>query len=133
MIFSYSDIVLKNTNYANRQKLVMPLGKGIIYKIEIQFPLGCGGLANCCINRSLTQLWPSNSGAGFSSDGFVISFDEVYELLYAPFELELYTWNLSTTYDHTITVRIGLTPKSGMLLYVLPQTIRLLNVEKGIK
>lgn len=132
MIYTFSDTIPANTTRSNRRRTVMKMTKGIIHKLEIQFPIGCAGVAHCTINAALHQVWPTNANESFASDGFVMSFDESYEIAQRPYSLDLWTWNLSTAHEHTITVRIGILPKKSMLTYIV-QTAVGLFLKKGVK
>ena len=125
MIYSYEDTIPINTPKASMRRTVMKLTPGIIHQVEIQFPIGCAGLAHCVIKDNITQIWPSSPNYDFSADGFVISFREDYEIKYEPWELYMNTWNTSTDYEHTITVRLGLLPTASFLNRLLPDMLKL--------
>jgi len=122
MIYSYDISVPQETSHITKQRTDVTLKKGVIHAVEIQFPIGCAGLTHVQIFDNLSQLWPSNEGESFASDGFVISFKESYAVNDAPYNLIIYTWNTSVTYSHLVSVRLGMLPKSALLEYVLPVT-----------
>jgi len=122
MIYSYPIVAEKNTTISTKKRTDITLKKGVIHQVEIQFPIGCAELAHIQIYDNLSQLWPSNEGQSFASDGHVISIKESYIFDSAPFSLIIYTWNESEDYDHKITLRLGLLPKSALLEYILPVT-----------
>lgn len=132
MIYSFSDTIPKLTTRANARRTVMRVTRGIVHKIEIQFPVGCAEVAKCTINDALHQIWPTNSNSYFASDGHVISFEESYEILTRPYVLDLWTWNDSLDFPHTLTVNIGILPKKALIHYIVPEAVRLFlnKVEK---
>lgn len=106
----------------------MRLCRGIIHKVEMQFPVGCAEAAHCHINRGLHQVWPSNPENNYASDGHIIAFMESYELLTPPYNLDLWTWNESENYDHKITVWISVLPKKSLMHYILPEIGRIFSL-----
>lgn len=122
MIYSFSKTVPMNTPKRSKIRTNLALKKGVIHQIDIQFPVGCAELVHMQIFDNLSQLWPSNEGDSFASDGHVISFKDSYPLDSIPLSLIMYTWNTSEDYDHTLTLRLGVLPKSALLEYVLPVT-----------
>jgi hypothetical protein len=93
---------------SNPQKTVLKLDYGTIHQLDIEFPSGCSGLTGVQIKRGLHQVYPSNPGGYFTGDGTKISFKENYLLDSAPFELDIWTWNDDTAWDHRVFIRIGL-------------------------
>lgn len=119
MNFSYSDNVPANTPESTKRRTRLYLAKGIITKVAIQFPTGCAELAHCTINRGLHQVWPTNPDGNYAADGYVIEFEENYELLTHPYSLDFITWNESTTYSHNLTVWLTILPKKSIMQYIM--------------
>lgn len=115
MIYRFAISTPANTNKANRIKTSLPLARGIIHQIEVQFPPGPQALLHLKLNRGLHQIWPTNSETAFSSDNTLISFREHFEIIDRPFRLEAYTWNDDTAYAHLVIVRIGILPRKFIL------------------
>lgn len=86
------------------------VAKGVVVKVEVQIPSGPMGLTRAQIFRAEHQLWPSNDGAYFKGDGWIISWPENLELLDEPLRLTFRVWNLDDTYEHTITFRVAMVP-----------------------
>lgn len=107
MIYRKSITTAANTAEADKQAATFKICKGIIHQIDIVFPPGCGGKLHLAINHGLHQVWPINPDENFASSGETISFEEYIEVNYEPFELTVYTWNLSTTYSHEVIIRLG--------------------------
>ena len=93
---------------------------GLIYKIELQFPPGCGGLAHIVINDGGYQVWPSTPDSNFATDDYTISFEDTYLKQVDPSELQIYGYNEDETYPHTIQVRIGVAAKYEFMARYLP-------------
>jgi len=127
MNYSYSDLTPPNTYEIAKRRTVMRLCRGIIHKVEIQFPIGCAEVVHCHINRGLHQVWPSNPEANYTSDGHVISFVESYELLTPPYIMDVWTWNESENHNHKITVWISILPKRSLMHYILPEIGRIFS------
>ena len=86
----------------------IPAVRGVVYRVSVQFPFGCAGLVHVNIWHREFQLWPSNMGAYFSSDGQTIEFTEEYQLLELPYEFQVRGYSEDDTYSHKITVRVGM-------------------------
>lgn len=86
-------------------KTVMPLPRGIVVGVEIQFPPGSYGLLHIHINRAVHQVWPHNSDANYIGNDQVIMIPAQYKLLVDPMQFEAYTWNEDTAYPHLVIVR----------------------------
>jgi hypothetical protein len=99
-----------STSYASRKKTVLPMARGKITRLDLQFPPGVQALAHIVLTRGLHQLFPTNPEGDYASSAETIWWPENEDLAQPPFQLEAYTWNLDTTYPHTITVRITLEP-----------------------
>jgi hypothetical protein len=88
----------------------IPLVRGTITLVSIQFPPGCNGLAHCQLRYGLYQLFPSNQSADFATGGETIAWVEQTVIDADPRELTAVSWNTDTAFDHTITVRIVMQP-----------------------
>lgn len=99
---------------------VLKTTKGLVYKVEIQFPPGCAGLAHVGVFDGAHPCWPSTPGETFNLDGSTISFDDTYLKLAEPFQFEIWGWNDDTLWDHTIHVRIGMVSGDIFMARFLP-------------
>jgi len=94
--------------------------KGLVYKIELDFPPGSAGLLGVAVYDGGFQVWPSTLGEWFTGDGILISFDDVYLKETEPYVFDIYTYNEDDTYDHSVTVRLGLVSKEIFMARFLP-------------
>ncbi len=92
----------------NKLKTVLPLERGLTYKIDIVFPPGPAHLLHVQIRDAIHPVWPANTDADFAGDNEVITFEDEYPLLEPPYQLEVHTWNLDDTYPHRVIIRIGI-------------------------
>jgi hypothetical protein len=120
MIFSYAISTPANTLAAAKQKTDLKLTAGTIHQIDIVFPTGCAGLLYVAINFGLSQLWPTNTGEYFHTDGETISFKEFFDLPSYNNDLVVYTYNLDETYEHQVIVRLGFLKRSQLQGLWLP-------------
>ena len=77
------------------------LEPGQITRIEVIFPPGCAGLVEVDIRRGAATLWPSNENEVFIADGYVIGWNEEYDLPEAT-TMRLRVNNTDDTFSHTI-------------------------------
>lgn len=94
--------------------------KGLVYRVEIEFPPGAAGLHHVVIFDGGYQVWPSTPGQTFHGGWSLIGFDDTYLKLSAPYEFKAYSWNLDDTYDHLVQVRIGMVSNEVFMARYLP-------------
>uniref|UniRef100_A0A6H1ZPA0 Uncharacterized protein n=1 Tax=viral metagenome TaxID=1070528 RepID=A0A6H1ZPA0_9ZZZZ len=98
----------------------MIVTRGLVYRVEFQFPAGCAGLAGVIVTDGGFQVWPSTLGKWFATDNFTIGFDDMYLKGSDPFQFDFWGYNLDDTYDHTIYSRIGLADREIFQARYLP-------------
>lgn len=106
MFYEWAITVPPNTPEQNAIRQDVTLTVGVVRKVEVQFPTGCAGLVHARIHRQGVQVWPSNPGGEFASDGYIISFDEKYILDDEPLGFTLEVWNEDQTYEHQVRIRM---------------------------
>lgn len=141
MIYQLSQSFSKNGSVSNIESFPISLGRGIVYKIEIDFPPGSSGLLRVKISENDRQIYPTNNNEFFRGDNQIISFDDIYVVKIAPYEWFLEGYNLDTLYDHMVIVRIGFVSDIDIMRNYLPESlekalskmedIRAENEEKG--
>jgi hypothetical protein len=111
MIYSPTITTLANTSKAGRLRTRLDVILGLLYQVDIEFPPGSSGLLHAVIHDGAYQLYPSDSGSSFTGDNSRVSFPDLYFKLDMPASFDILTWNLDDTYDHTLTVRLGMASK----------------------
>lgn len=122
MIYQSTITTSKNTSRDNAKQTILKLTKGLVYQVEVEFPSGPSGLLHVRICDSGYQVYPSNGGEWFSSDGVKISFNDTYLKATPPYQFDIFTYNLDDTWDHICMVRIGLVSKDIFMARFLPTT-----------
>lgn len=117
MFYDFAITVAASTTEANATTQRMKLTKGVVHRLEIQFPDGCAGLAHVRILEDGHQFAPTNPSGNFASDGHTIVIDEHYELQSSPYSFKAVVWNDDDTYSHTIYVRVGVLRGEFWLLF----------------
>jgi hypothetical protein len=120
MIYSFTIATAITYSATSKLKTDLELTAGIIHQIDIVFPTGCAGLLYVAINHGLHQIWPTNPGEFFHTDGESISFKEFYELQPGSNVLSVYTYNLDDTYEHSVIIRLGILKPSEIQGVWLP-------------
>jgi hypothetical protein len=120
MIPTFDFTIPKGTPKESPLHQVLPITRGLIHRVELQFPAGCAGLVGVVVSDGGFQLWPSTLGNWFITDNWVIAFDEMYLKTNPPFQLDFWGYNLDTDYDHTIYARFGLADKEIFIARYLP-------------
>jgi len=120
VIYSAHITTIKETLITAPKPSDLVITKGLVYKVEVEFPTGSAGLMGVIICDGGFQLWPSNLGQWFTGDGSLISFDDVYLKESAPFKFRIFTYNEDTVYPHSVNIRIGLVSKEIFMARFLP-------------
>jgi len=110
LFFSFPLEIEKDTPESAPVESTVKLNFGVICYVEIEFPPRCVGLAKVRVLHRRHQLWPTNPGGWFYTDGKVIKWDEYYEMFELPFELVIQGYNTDDTYPHTPIVRVNVLP-----------------------
>jgi len=118
----YTTDITTPANTAKNDPLITvgKVTKGLVYRVEIEFPPGAAGLHHVVIFDGGYQVWPSTPGQTFHGGWSIIGFDDTYLKMAAPFEFKAYSWNLDETYDHLIQVRIGMVSDEVFMARYLP-------------
>ncbi len=120
MIFTANINTSKDTSPTAPKLTRIHVSKGLVYKVEFNFPTGSAGLMGVAVFDGLYQVWPSTVGQWFIGEDQLISFEDMYLKEAAPFELQCYTYNEDDTYSHSVAVRIGLVGKDVFQARYLP-------------
>lgn len=120
MIYQITVNTPKNTPINSPQRVSLKVTRGLVYRIEVEFPPGPSGLLHCMITDGSFQLWPSTPGEWFATDGNVIGFEDLYLKEASPFEFSVYTYNESDHEDHLVMIRVGLVSKEAFMARFMP-------------
>lgn len=108
------------TESGKSEHQILNVTKGLIYRVEVDFPAGCAGLLKVHINDGGHQLYPSTPGETFHTDDKVIAFKDTYLKFSKPFQFDIYTTNDDDEYPHTIQVRMGMVSEAIFMARFLP-------------
>lgn len=103
----------------------MKLTKGNLHRMEIGFRDGTDHRVFCRIKRGLYQLFPTDTDGAFCADGYTIVIDDSFDLDDEPLTLQAVCYAPTATYDHVVTVRIGVIDNTTILF--------LLKVARGLQ
>jgi hypothetical protein len=120
MIYLATITTLCNTSKADAKETVLEIGKGLVWLFEIEFPAGCSGLMKVQIFDGLYQVFPATPDEAIRGDNIVVSYDDLYLKLAAPFELKIKTWNEDEVHDHTVQVRVGVATQEAFMSRYMP-------------
>jgi hypothetical protein len=113
MIFDVHITTPANTAKTSHLTTTIPIVKGTITQMFVQFPPGVNALAHLKLLWGLYQIFPSNEQGDFATGAETIVWDENIVIDHDPAQLTAITWNEDDTYQHTITVRIVITPAAA--------------------
>lgn len=120
MIYTGNITIPKDTpsNRPVREPIIVV--RGLVYKVEIEFPPGPEGTTHIVINDGGFQVWPTTPGVDFASDDYTISFDDTYLKTVSPLEFQIYGYNTDTVNNHSVQVRIGMVSEDVFIARFLP-------------
>ncbi len=120
MIYTANITTPANTLRSGPKITRLKVSKGLVYRVEFFFPPGSAGLMGAAVFDGLYQAWPSTIGEYFTSDSETIGFDDMLEKIAAPYEFTCVTYNEDTTFEHFVSVRLGLVSKEVFLARFMP-------------
>jgi len=123
MNYEKSLIIPRNTPITAKVTETMDVHPGIVRQVSIFFPPGCCGLARMYVKLWERQVWPSNIGSYFHGDGQNLVFPEDLRLVDPPFEFVLVGWNLDDTFQHTVTLRLAISPEETTTTQLLSRLL----------
>jgi hypothetical protein len=100
---------LPNTLEGNANRTVIPLNEGRIDRVDLCYPDGCVGLLRCKVYLHGIQIIPFNLNESIGYNNHILELPMQLVIDTAPFELQVFTWNLDNTYTHTLTIGIVIT------------------------
>jgi hypothetical protein len=130
MFYAWNILLSSGGSAAGKTKQVLQLAKGVITRTEFIFPTGCAALVSCTLNDALHQVYPANPDLAFTGDGEKIEITDEYSMQFEPYQLQFYGWNTDETYDHTVTIRLLLIPRSHIFRVTMAEVYRLSNLSR---
>jgi hypothetical protein len=118
MIYETRLTIPHNTPETSPLTVTLPLHPGVVNQFDLYFPPGCVGLVHARVFTWARQIFPSNPDSDFSGNDMLIHFPEQMELVDPPFAFVLLGWNLDDKFEHTVTLRVGITPFDKTLAYL---------------
>lgn len=120
MIYTADITTAANTTIANAKTTRLSVTRGLVYRIEVEFPTGPCGLLYVAIFDGAYQVWPSSPAIWWHSDGRTMAFDDLYLKDIGPFEFVIKTYNLDDTYEHWTQIRIAQVSKEAYMARFVP-------------
>jgi len=111
MYYDFAVLVETKHKVDSPKEQILTLTKGVIHRLEFEFPAGCRGQVYLKLLDREHQVWPTNTDQAFNGEGYTVPIDEYYELGSEPYALKAVAWGVSCSWPHTITVRVGILPE----------------------
>lgn len=96
------------------------IAKGLIYRVEFDFPPGCCGLLNVRLFDGSYQVYPTSRDDSFHGDAAVIAFDDCYLKDTPPWIFRCVVWNNDDTWEHTVQIRVGIASSEAFMSRYMP-------------
>lgn len=120
MIYCSTITTPKLTDQGQAKKTLLEVNRGLIWKIEVEFPAGCCGLVHIQIFDGSYQLFPATPRESLRGEGVIVSYDDLYLKSFPPWQLKIVTWNEDEKYDHTLQIRIGMASQEAFMSRFMP-------------
>ena len=117
MFYDFAVTIPAGTTEDDPVEQVLKLTHGVIHRVEVEFPAGCRGYAHLVLLHEEHQLYPTNPDEDFNAEGYTIPIDDYFPLTTEPYSLKAVGWAPDASYNHTITVRIGILPEEIVTPY----------------
>jgi len=96
------------------------IAKGLVYRVEFDFPPGCCGLCHVRLFDGGYQVYPTSRDDSFHGDATCIAFDDCYLKNAAPWVFKVMVWNDDDTWPHTLQVRVGIASSEAFMSRYMP-------------
>lgn len=106
MYYHVSINTLSNITENNAIKTVLEIDAGTIQFIDVIIPPGACGLMHVTVKYHTIQILPFNPTGTISGDSMDTRYDIYYDVTEPPNEIEIMSYNLDDTYDHTIYIGV---------------------------
>lgn len=120
MIYTANITTSSGTTKEAPKRTSIKVNKGLVYRVEFYFPPGSMGLMGVAVLDGLYQCWPSTPGVFFITDDETIGFDDLFIKEAEPYEFTVLTYNEDDTYNHFVSVRLGLVSREVFLARFMP-------------
>lgn len=133
MFYDFSIVIPADTLESAPVEQTLKLTAGVIQKVSILFPPGPHGMVKLRLRDNGHQFLPTNPDGYFATDDEVLDIDEFYELTTEPYSLKAIAYSPGTTYNHTLSVRIGVlrpedVEKASGLMSALRKFLKLVGI-----
>lgn len=115
MIYELTISTLTTHTAAVPKKTVWKMEKGIINALRVYFPAGSANLLHLYLSHEGVQFFPKSEGSFSGHAGLFEHLGVGFPLLHKPYELVVYSWNLSSRFTHTVYLYIDLS-RAGVLV-----------------
>jgi hypothetical protein len=112
MLYTWDITIPAGTTELSPVKQELKISRGVIVKVQIKFPSGSHGLVKVRLFKWTSQLWPLSAGEWITGDDEAVDAVEYYEFLKGPYRLDFKGCAPTTTFAHTVTIRIVILPKA---------------------
>jgi hypothetical protein len=112
MFFAWDITIPANTLRSEPYEQMLHLQRGIITRIDVKYPRGCHGNVGVRLFCHESLILPFSRGEWLTGDDEAVRADMYFPLEPIPYELKFHGHSEGCTYDHTVTVRITILPKT---------------------
>jgi len=121
MLYGGEVTVPKSTTKDNPVETIFKLTHGVITRVIFVPRPGTASLCHAQVYHWEHQIFPLDPDQDLHGDSVALNWEESYNMLSAPFELKVRSWNEDDTYDHTFDIWFDVTPLEATPEYLYDQ------------
>ena len=106
MLYQKTISTPKNTSLLAAKHTTLNVVQGVITLLDVLFPEGSCGLLYVTIVDEGYQVYPETPGEALSGNGVHFTLPDAYLIKSPSRLLDVYTYNLDDTYDHSVIIKI---------------------------
>jgi len=112
VFYAWDITITANTLRASPKEQILKLEKGVITHIDVKFARGCHGNVGIRLFHHESVMLPFERDEWLTGDDEAVSADLYFPLDHRPYTLKFKGHSEGCTYDHVVSVRITVLPKS---------------------
>lgn len=120
MVFIKTVTTPANTSETNPLESWIGISRGLIYRMQIMFPIGSAGLCGAKVFEGGHLVFPNTDDEWLVGANETIDFEELYMVTVINTKFRILTYNEDDLYDHKQYIRIGVVSRPEFIAHFLP-------------
>lgn len=120
MVFIKTVTTSANTLETSPLESWIGISRGLIYRMQVMFPIGSAGLCGVKVFEGGHQVFPVTDDEWLVGANETIDFGDLYLVTVINTKFRILTYNTDDLYDHKQYIRIGIVSKPEFIAHFLP-------------